>query len=215
MNNSLKTKLEERKAAFALNADDNKKRAYRQGIDEVRVSGITTSAKQVGDVAPDFNLYNAESKLVSLSDILKEGPVILNWYRGGWCPYCNMTLQALQQELANYQSLGAQLIAITPELPDNSLTTKEKNELQFEVLSDIGNKVAKEYGIVFKLNDEVAGMYNNAFALNDHNGDLSNELPLAATYLIDKAGVIQYAFLDHDYRNRPEPSEITQILRTL
>jgi len=141
----------------------------------VRVSGITTSAKQVGDVAPDFNLYNAESKLVSLSDILKEGPVILNWYRGGWCPYCNMTLQALQQELANYQSLGAQLIAITPELPDNSLTTKEKNELQFEV----------------------------------------NELPLAATYLIDKAGVIQYAFLDHDYRNRPEPSEITQILRTL
>jgi len=123
MNNSLKTKLEERKAAFALKADDNKKRAYRQGIDEVRVSGITTSAKQVGDVAPDFNLYNAESKLVSLSDILKEGPVILNWYRGGWCPYCNMTLQALQQELANYQSLGAQLIAITPELPDNSLTT--------------------------------------------------------------------------------------------
>ncbi len=215
MSQNLKSKLEERKAAFALKADDNTRRAYSQGIDEVRVSGITTSAKQVGDVAPNFNLNNAKSESVSLSEVLKEGPVIVNWYRGGWCPYCNMTLQALQQELPHYKSLGAQLIAITPELPDNSLTTREKNELEFEVLSDIGNQVAKKYGIVFKLNDEVAGMYNKAFALNDHNGDQSNELPLAATYLIDQAGVIQYAFLDHDYRNRPEPSEITQILRSL
>ena len=168
MSQNLKSKLEERKAAFALKADDNTKRAYSQGIDEVRVSGITTSAKQVGDVAPNFNLNNAKSESVSLSDVLKEGPVIVNWYRGGWCPYCNMTLQALQQELPHYKSHGAQLIAITPELPDNSLTTREKNELEFEVLSDIGNQVAKKYGIVFKLNDEVAGMYNKAFALNDH-----------------------------------------------
>lgn len=215
MSNSLTSKLEERKAAFASKASEHKKRAYSQGIDEVKMSGITASAKQVGDIAPNFSLTNARSESVSLSDCLKKGSVVLTWYRGGWCPYCNMTLHALQQELPNFQEHGAQLIALTPELPDNSLTTQEKNELTFEVLSDMGNQVARDYGIVFKLNDEVAGMYNAAFALNDHNGDQSNELPLAATYLIDQAGVIQYAFLDHDYRNRSEPSEITQVLSSL
>ena len=102
---------------------------------------------------------------------------------------------------------------MTPELPDESISTAEKNDLQFEVLSDIGNKVAHEYGIVFKLTDEVAGMYNDAFDLNKHNGDESNELPLAATYIIDENGEIVYAFLDADYRNRAEPSEITAFLK--
>lgn len=215
MSTSLRSKLEERKVAFASKASEHKKRAYSQGIEEVRTSGITSSAKQVGDMAPNFSLTNAQSKSVSLSDYLKKGSVILNWYRGGWCPYCNITLHALQQELPKFQAHGAHLIALTPELPDHSLTTQEKNELQFEVLSDVGNQIAKDYGIVFQLNDEVAGMYNAGFALNDHNGDQSNELPLAATYVIDQDGVIQYAFLDHDYRNRSEPSEITQVLSRL
>lgn len=210
---NLKSQLEERKAAFASKADANTKRAYGQGIEEVITSGITSSAKQVGDIAPAFSLSNAASESVSLSDYLEKGSVVLTWYRGGWCPYCNMTLRALQQELPVLKELGANLIALTPELPDNSLSTAQKNELQYEVLSDVGNKVAKEYGIVFQLNDEVGGMYNKAFALNDHNGDQSNELPLAATYVIDQNGTIRYAFLDGDYRNRAEPSAITQALR--
>lgn len=210
---SLKSKLEERKKNFAIKADDNKKRAYKEGIESVENSGIVSSAKQVGEKAPLFTLNNALGKPVSLSDYLKKGKVILTWYRGNWCPYCNLTLHALQEELSNFKTHGANLIALTPELPDESISTSEKHDLQFEVLSDIGNKVAKEYGIVFQLTDEVAEMYNQSFELNNHNGDNSNELPLAATYIIDQNGEILYAFLDADYRNRAEPSEITVFLK--
>ena len=214
-NAPLRAKLEEKKAGFELKADDNKKRAYREGIESVENSGITKSAKQVGDKAPNFTLKNATGKSVSLDDYLKKGDVVLTWYRGGWCPYCNLTLHELQEELPNFKAAGANLIALTPELPDESISTAEKNNLKFEVLSDLGNKVADEYGIVFKLTDEVAGMYNNAFQLNEHNGDESNELPLAATYIINQEGEIVYSFLDADYRNRAEPSEITAFLKTM
>lgn len=210
---SLKSKLEEKKTNFTLKADDTKKRAYREGIESVEKSGIVKSAKQVGDKAPDFTLNNALGESVSLSEYLKEGKVVLTWYRGGWCPYCNLTLNALQEELSNFKAQGANLIALTPELPDESISTSEKNDLAIEVLSDVGNKIAKEYGIVFELTDEVAGMYNQSFELNAHNGDASNQLPLAATYIIDQKGEIIYAFLDADYRNRAEPSDLTDFLK--
>lgn len=121
----------------------------------------------------------------------------------------------MQLELPNFEAYGATLIALTPELPDKSLSTIEKNELKFEVLSDLGNEVAKEYGTVFKLTDDVAEIYNNAFDMNAYNGDDSNELPLAATYIINPKGRIVYAFLDTDYRNRAEPSEITKNLKKM
>ncbi|RYM31372.1 AhpC/TSA family protein [Brumimicrobium glaciale] len=210
---SLKSKLDEKKENFELKADDNKKRAYKEGIESVEKSGIISKAKQVGDQAPNFTLNNALGNPVELKDVLKKGKVVLTWYRGGWCPYCNLTLHQLQEELPNFKANGATLIALTPELPDKSITTAEKNDLEFEVLSDIGNKIAKEYGIVFKLTDEVAGMYNESFDMNSYNGDKSDELPLAATFIIDENGEIIYAFLDADYRNRAEPSEITEFLK--
>lgn len=210
---SLKSKLEKKKANFELKADDNKKRAYQEGLESVEKSGIVTTAKQVGDTAPNFTLANALGEPVSLKDYLKKGPVILTWYRGGWCPYCNLTLHQLQEELPNFKANGANLIALTPELPDQSMSTAEKNDLQFEVLSDIGNKIARKYGIVFKLTDEVAEIYNKSFDMNSYNGDESNELPLAATYIINEEGKIVYTFLDADYRNRAEPSELTAFLK--
>ncbi|MFT6500608.1 MAG: peroxiredoxin [Crocinitomicaceae bacterium] len=210
---SLKSKLDEKKANFELKADDNKKRAYKEGIDSVKNSGVISKAKQVGEKAPNFTLKNALGNPVELNDYLKKGKVVLTWYRGGWCPYCNLTLHQLQQELPNFKASGATLIALTPELPDKSISTAEKNALEFEVLSDIGNKIAKEYGIVFKLTDEVAGMYNQSFDMNGYNGDASNELPLAATFIIAENGKILYTFLDADYRNRAEPSELTEFLQ--
>lgn len=209
----LKEKLDKKKADFELKADAKKKSIYKDGIEAVVKSGIVESAKQVGDIAPDFVLKNAVGKTVSLQDYLGKGKVILTWYRGGWCPYCNLTLHELQQELDNFKEAGANLLALTPELPDKSISTAEKNDLQFEVLSDLGNKVAKSYGIVFKLTDEVAEIYNNAFDMNGYNGDTSNELPLAATYIIGEDGKILYSFLDADYRNRAEPSELLAFLK--
>ena len=212
---TLQSKLDAKKEQFELKADANKKRAYKEGIESVENSKITITAKQVGDKAPNFTLTNALGKSVQLYDYLKKGKVVLTWYRGGWCPYCNLTLHELQGELPNFKANGATLIALTPELPDKSITTAEKNDLGFEVLSDLGNKIADEYGIVFKLTEEVAEMYNASFDMNGYNGDASNELPLAATYIIAENGEVLYAFLDADYRNRAEPSVLTEFLKSL
>lgn len=207
--------LNERKDNFNQKADQTTKDIYKAGLDSVYESGVLESAKNVGDVAPNFTLKNALGKDISLADYLQKGPVVLVWYRGGWCPYCNINLHYLQEELPNFKALGANLIALTPELPDQSISTTEKHHLEFEVLSDVGNQVAKEYGVVYQLTDEVAKIYQNKFNLNQHNGDDSNELPLAATYIIKPNGEIVYAFLDTDYRNRAEPSEITSFLKQM
>lgn len=119
-----------------------------------------------------------------------------------------MTLHYLQEELSDIQLKGANLLALTPELPDKSMSTTDKHQLQFEVLSDVGNKVAKEYGIVFKLTDAVADSYQKGFDLHGFNGDESDELPLAATYVIAQDGTIVYTFLDAEYRNRAEAADI-------
>lgn len=207
---SLQSKLDEVKANFESRVSEKVIQTVNEGNEAVEKSGIMARAKKVGETAPNFALNNALGKPVALQEYLKNGKVVLTWYRGGWCPYCNLTLHQLQQELPNFKANGASLIALTPELPDKSLSTAEKHNLEFEVLSDVGNKIAKEYGIVFKLTEEVAKLYS--FGLENYNGDNSNELPLAATYIINEEGKIIYAFLDADYRNRAEPTEITKFL---
>ncbi len=213
-NMTLKSLLDAKKHNFELNADEHKKKIYNEGIKSIEESGILGKALKVGQTAPNFKLNNALGESVELYQYLKKGTVILTWYRGGWCPYCNLTLHQLQLELPNFEANGAHLIALTPELPDSTLSTSEKHDLKFEVLSDIGNNIAKEYGIVFKLTEDVAKAYDKSFGLNKYNGDESNELPLAATYIINKEGKIIYAFVDADYRNRAEPAELTKFLIT-
>ncbi|EDM44485.1 Redoxin domain protein [unidentified eubacterium SCB49] len=207
----LEVKRKEGTAKFS----DEKSKIYADGISSVSNSGILDSVLNVGDKAPNFILNNAVNKPVALYDTLKDGPVVLTWYRGGWCPYCNITLHYLQEKLPEFEKEGATLIALTPELPDNSLSTSEKNQLSFTVLSDVGNLVGKKYGVVFKLTDAVASIYQAGFGLQEKNGDDSNELPLAATYVIDKDGVIQFAFLDADYRQRAEATAIINSLKNL
>jgi peroxiredoxin len=209
---NLKEQLDGRRALFEKKAPLDIKKIYREGIEDVVESGVTRDAKQIGDLAPDFSLPNASGEMVSLSEYLERGPIVLLWYRGGWCPYCNITLSKYQEKLDEIKRNGGNLIAITPELPDNSITTKEKNRLQFEVLSDPKNKVGKKFGVVFKLTPEVAKNYQDNFDLEGYNGDSSHELPLAATYVIDSKHRIKYAFLDADYRNRAEPDEVIQNL---
>lgn len=212
---TLKSILDAKKEDFNTKASDNIKTIYAAGLKATEDANIIKNAKHIGDKAPNFTLKNAINKDVSLDEYLKKGPVVLFWYRGGWCPYCNLTLQRLQQELSNFKAEGANLLALTPELPDKSISTTEKNELKFEVLSDIENKVGKAYGVIFKLTEDVAKHYQNSFDLHGFNGDESNELPLAATYIINQNGVITYEFLDVDYRKRAEPKAILTALKTL
>lgn len=212
---TLQKQLDDRSAEAAKNGDPEVRAAYARGIVTVGESGILDRSKKVGDKAPDFTLKNASGEDVKLSTLLADGPVVLTWYRGGWCPYCNITLAALQQELPEIRAAGAQLVALTPELPDKSLTTTEKNHLEFDVLTDLNHKVAKEYGIAFDLTPEVRELYSKNFDLTEFNGkDAGNgTLPLAATYIIGKDGVIQWAFADADYRKRAEPDDIITFLK--
>jgi peroxiredoxin/predicted ester cyclase len=212
---SLKQQLDAKKAAFEEMAPAEKIAMYQEGIDEVSASGIYDRAKKVGDAAPDFGLTNQVGETVRLSELLRKGPVVLTWYRGGWCPYCNLTLAALQKALPQFQALGATLVALTPELPDHSLQTAEKNALEFEVLSDVGQKVAREYGVVFKMSDDVAAAMRSFAKTHERNGDESDELPLSATYVINTDGEITYAFLDAEYRNRAEPSRLVDALQAI
>lgn len=212
--NSLQATLDAKKAGFLERADAAKITAYEEGIEAVIQAQIVEKAHKTGDLAPSFSLPNAQGETVSLNTYLAKGPVVLTWYRGGWCPYCNLTLRALQEALPGIRQAGASLLALTPELPDNSLSTTEKNALTFEVLTDLNNEVARSYGLVFELTPTVHAYYKNAFSLEAYNGNDKPELPLAATYVIRQDGCIHWHFTDAEYRNRAEPADIIQALST-
>ncbi len=179
-------------------------------------TGIADRALQVGDELPHFVLPNAVGKQVSSEALLRDGPLVISFYRGGWCPYCNLELHALQQALPEIEAQGATLLAITPETPDHSLSTKEKHGLQFEVLTDVGNDVARKLGLVFALEDTIREHYTVfGFALPDYNGDESWELPIPATLVIACDGRVAWRFVDADYTKRGEPSEVVAALKAL
>ncbi len=173
------------------------------------------NALKVGSKAPDFTLANALGLNVSLNSLLEQGPVVLTWYRGGWCPHCNIALHNLQEYLPEFEAQNATLVAISPELPDNSLSTQQKNELEFEVLSDAGNQVGKQYQIIYKLSSTKAALYQAGVGLNKHNGDNSNELPIPATFIINPDGIIVWSYVNSDYKERADPQDIVRELQKL
>jgi len=186
----------------------------QQAAKVLECSGMADNSLKAGDTVPDFTLPDAKGSDVRFADILARGPVVLSFYRGGWCPYCNLELQALQQALPQIRELGVQLIAVSPELPDQSLSTAEKHALAFTVLSDQGNRVAKDFGIVFTLPEVLRPIYVQfGIDLPAWNGDDSFELPMPATYVIGRNGIILDGFVNTDYTQRMEPEQILDILR--
>ncbi|SIO37421.1 Peroxiredoxin [Paraburkholderia phenazinium] len=187
-------------------------------MERVRASGAIDGALKSGQSAPDFTLPDAFGNQVSLKTLLAKGPVVISFYRGEWCPFCNLELRGLQEALPKIEALGASLIAISPEKPDHSIVATEKSKLTFPVLSDFGNTVARQFGIVFRVGDELQAFSKNVFK-NDialRNGEDSYELPVPATYVIDAAGVIRFTHVDVDYMTgRAEPDEVVAALATL
>lgn len=176
-------------------------------------SGIEEQALQVGDKIPDFSLPNALGQLVNIRDLTRQGPVIISFYRGSWCPYCNFELAALNAALPQITAKGAQLIAISPQTPDNSFTTMEKHELEFEVLSDVGNQVAVQFGLVFTLPDSLRTIYDSfGIDVAAHNGEASFKLPIPASYVVATDGTIVNAFVNADYSQRIEPSSLVDAI---
>ncbi|KAM0261111.1 hypothetical protein ACHAQJ_002373 [Trichoderma viride] len=181
--------------------------AIYQSIADIKSTFDKSAAIQVGTTLPSFKLPNALGQEVTSESLLAKGPVLITFYRGEWCPFCNLALRSLQQHLDQFRAKGVTIVAISPELPNTSLTTTEKNELKFEVLSDVGNKFARQLGIVWDQSESVQAVYD-AFSvdLKTRNGDDSRALPIPTTLLVDAKGVVRNVHTDPDYMQRLEPT---------
>lgn len=180
-------------------------------------SAMPEPGLKIGARAPDFTLKDAQGKDVTLSKLLKQGPVILTFYRGAWCPYCNLQLKLLNESLPQFEHYGAQLVAVTPQLPDKSLGQLKKDGYPFMILSDLDSQVMRAYNLYFEVPPELSEVYKRAIGLDlaDYNGEGRYVLPVPGTFVIDSRGIIRGAFANTDYTQRMEPSEILTILKTM
>uniref|UniRef100_UPI004048AC50 peroxiredoxin-like family protein n=1 Tax=Aliarcobacter sp. TaxID=2321116 RepID=UPI004048AC50 len=182
---------------------------------KLELEKISKKALKVGDIAKDFNLKNILNENISLDNLIKENDfVVISFYRGTWCPYCNLELKALQKINDELINLNTKLVAISPQTPDESLSTKEKNELEFEVLSDTNSIISKKYGLVFNLADELKPIYESfGIKIPQSNGVDTYELPMPAVFVINKNKEILFSFIDEDYTKRCEPKTILDTIR--
>lgn len=213
---SLAAQLAAYKAGFIGRAPAARVSMLEAATAHLKSTGIESTALKVGDHVPSLSLPDAKGEPVSLDRLLENGPVVAIFYRGGWCPYCNLELRAWQAHLAELKSLGATLVAISPQTPDNSLNTAEKNALAFPVLSDSDLTAAHGFGIAFTLPPELVELYSSVGNdLPQLNGNGQWVLPVPATFVIDRHGVIQFAHVEADYRERAEPDDVMAVIRAM
>ncbi|HEY5030718.1 MAG TPA: peroxiredoxin-like family protein [Candidatus Angelobacter sp.] len=181
--------------------------------EELVHSGQAERSLKAGDHTPGFELSDGDGMIWRSEDLLRSGPLVIIFYRGRWCAYCNAQLSALQEIHQKIAEAGASLIAVSPQTQKHSYMTRDMHKLRFPVLSDAGNHVARKFGLVYRLSPEMQAMYESIMTkLPGYNGEQSWELPLAATYVLQSDGKISYARVDADWRHRPEPQELLQIL---
>jgi peroxiredoxin len=185
----------------------------QRATDQLIASGQALRAKKAGDTAPEFTLLDPDGQPVSSRELLARGPLVISFYRGVWCPYCNLELQALQEALADITARGASLVAISPQTAPNSRKSQRDNKLGFPILSDVKSQVANAFGIRFALPPDLievyAGFGNDLRRIND---DPAWVLPMPARYVVGTDGIIAYAEVNPDYTQRPDPSELLPVL---
>ena len=181
---------------------------------ELIESGAARRAKKAGDVAPSFSLKDPEGNVISSADLLKRGPLVLSFYRGVWCPYCNMELQALEAAKPEFDRYRASLVAISPQTAPNSHKSVRQNKLSFPILSDVKGKVGAAFGLRFNLPDHLVELYKQLRNdLPTFNDDPSWTLPMPARYVIGQDGLILYSEVNPDYTRRPEPEDMIPVLQ--
>ncbi len=180
-----------------------------KSIDILQSASIAGSFLNVGDQAPDFELTNSFGRKMKLSQVVKEGKVILNFFRGGWCPYCYLELRALQKINNLVKQGGAQIISICPEKREECQKTMERNNLHFNILTDKGNKVSEKYRLISK-NDTHASdcLLDIGFDSAIDNGDISYQLPVPAIFIVDEWMTIRFAYQDPDFTKRVDTQDI-------
>jgi peroxiredoxin len=215
---SLQAKLDAFKADFEsgkppYNAPKAVIEIMQRATAELIASGAASRAKKVGDTAPSFSLKDPNGNVLDSKELLRRGPLILTFYRGAWCPYCNMELQALEAAKAKFDKYGASLVAISPQTAANSRKSIQQNNLAFPILSDPHGKLSESFGLRFQLPDYLIELYKGF--KNDlplFNDDPSWTLPMPARYVIGQDGVILYAEANPDYTRRPEPEAMLPAL---
>jgi len=190
--------------------------AMHRATAELIASRQAERAKKAGDIAPAFTLSDQDGHAVGSAALLDQGPLVLTFYRGVWCPYCNMELQALEGVAAAIRAAGASLVAISPQTPVNSRKSARDNKLSFPILSDPGNELAASFGVRYALPDYLIELYKRfKNDLPAFNADPSWTLPMPARYVIRTNGMIAYAEVNPDYTKRPDPSELLPVLEKL
>jgi peroxiredoxin len=182
-------------------------------VEILRDQKVGTHSLKVGDTVPNVKLKIPHRGGVELYSLLNEGPVILTFYRGGWCPYCNLTLRALRYTLPEIERWGAQLIAFTPERPESIAQTVRKNGIDYPAVHDTNSEVARQFGVSVPLSEQLKALYRSlGLNLAAHHADVIVRLPLPATYVIGTDYTVRYAFVDEDYTRRAEPQAMLAVL---
>jgi peroxiredoxin len=214
MTETLSEQLTDYRAGWRARVPADRQASMDQHVAHLSASGIARSAKQVGDRAPDIRRRDQHGEIFDVATLLARGPVVVTFYRGGWCPLCNLELKVYQAVLPRIAAAGASVVAITPEKPDDTVSTADKNALSFPVPSDVSQAMGKAFGVAYTFTDDLRGVYEG-FKLHipAKNGAPDGwSLPLSATYAIGTDGVILFADTRVDYRERTDPLDVLRIL---
>ena len=213
---TLRQELEERKALAAQYVPEDVQQVNQQTVEQLTTSGVADRTLPVGARAPHFELPDQDGKAVSFDELLSRGRLVICFFRGRWCPFCVAQLEAMNSALSHIEKTGASLIAISPQTVKQSFFMHDQHQLRFPLLSDGGNRVARQFGLVYRVPDEQKRVYSRTFVnLPFINGDASWELPIPATYILQRDGAVLYASADPDYTRRPEPEELVRFLDQL
>ena len=211
---ALREILFERKELIAKYVPSETQAIHAQAVAELKARRLAANILPVGDQTPAFELPDHDGKLVSSSDLLAKGRLAVCFIRGRWCPFCVGQMEAMNLTLPQIDQAGAMLVAISPQTVKQSFFMHDQHKLRFPLLADAGNKVARQFGLTYRVPETQESIYRRAFVnLPFTNGDESWELPIPATYILDRDGTVLYSSADEDYTQRPEPSDILRALR--
>jgi peroxiredoxin len=205
----------ERKGLIAKYVPPETQAIHTRAIAELKQRNLAQNILSVGAKAPQFELQDHDSKILSSSELLAKGRLVLCFIRGRWCPFCVGQMEAMNLVLPEIERAGAILAGISPQTVRQSFFMHDQHKLRFPLLSDSGNEVARQFGLTYRVNQEQQGVYRRAFVnLPFANGDERWELPIPATFILDRDGTVLYAFANEDYTERPEPADIVEVLRS-
>ena len=209
---TLREKLEQQQGKWNATV----RAAYEELVKQLGRAETADHALKVGNKIPDFTLPNAYGKLIVSSELLEQGPLVINFFRGDWCPFCRLMLQALNEALPAIIAAGGNLVAISPDTGGRLLRAKNRLNLSIELLSDVDNGVALDFGVAFRAPEayrQVLQSYGTN--LNERHGNDGWIIPIPAAFVVDRSGTIRYAFVEPEFVRRAEPDEIVAVLRQL